>query len=478
MVFNEKRVWSLSLFISLIVNISVLAVVSVWWLSFRVTREEEKPVVVELLEIPLKKAPAGVAPQEVRKAELEPPKEIKEPSLEPPQVRSELSASVEQRREQVRIPKPPVDLPEAENIPERASPSGARLFTPGEELEVAEAMKEEGLKAETTIKAALEGGTSNLLARLAEEGLAEKEGMVGETLAEGELVPPTSSFERKSPFTRRPFAFAIENAPGARPQYGLSQANVVYEMLTEGGITRFLAVFYSGSPRRVGPIRSARPYFVLKSFEHDAILVHSGGSMEAYTYLRELPVDSIDEQKNFRPFERSRDRRPPHNLYALFSNLLEEAQRLGLSRPVRSSSLPVLFPEEKPGGRDAQRMEIRYSLDYRVQFVYDTQKGVYYRFINSEPHKDAESGQQISCSTIVVQLTEHRIKDEEGRVEIRFVGKGSGWIFVGGKVVPLLWEKNSFRDKTRFYLEDGKEAKIAPGQLWIEVVDTPEKVVF
>lgn len=479
MVFNERRVWSISLAISVAVNVAFLAVFSLWLLSIRVTKGEEKPVVIELMEIPAKEAPRSVMPQEVTRAELQPPEELKAEESLQPKIQSELAAKVEQERQQVRIPKPPVDLPRTESAFEETAPSGEKIFTPGEELQVEERMQWEGPEAEATVRGLFEEeGTSNLLARLAEEGLATSEGMAGETMATGELVPPEGWFERRSPFTQRPFAFAIENTPQARPQYGLGRARVVYEMLTEGGITRFLAVFDPQSRGRVGPIRSARPYFVLKASEHDAILVHSGGSVESYAYIRELAVDHIDEQKNFRPFERVQDRRPPHNLYALFPSLLEEAQRLGLLRPIRSATFSVLSPGETLEGRSAPRVEIRYTRDYRVQFVYNPERRVYLRFVNGEPHRDGETRAQLACSTVIIQVTEHKVKDIEGRVEIRFIGRGSGFVFLEGKVIPVTWEKKSMRDKTRFYFPDGKEVKVAPGPVWIEVVDSQEKVVF
>lgn len=479
MVFNEKRVWSMSLAISVAVNLAFLAIFSFWLLSIRVPKAEEKPVVVELMEIPAREVPQGTVPQNVRQAELRPPEELKAERPAEPRAQSELAAKVEQERQKVRLPKPPIELPKAEHAFEQAAPSGEKLFTPGEELQVEERMQRESLEAEATVRGSLEEeGRSNLLARLAEEGLAKDEGMTGETLATGELAPPEGLFERRSPLTRRPFAFAIENAPQARPQYGLSRARVIYEMLTEGGITRFLAIFDPQTDGRVGPIRSARPYFVMKAFEHDAILVHSGGSMESYAYLRELPVDHIDEQKNFRPFERVRDRRPPHNLYALFPSLLEEAQRLGLARPVRSATFSVLPPGETLEGKSAPRVEIRYARNYRVQFTYDPERRMYLRFINGEPHRDGETKTQLSCGTVIVQVAEHRIVDAEGRVEIRFVGGGSGWMFLEGKAIPITWEKKNMRDKTRFYLPDGREVRIAPGPVWVEVIDTQEKVVF
>ena len=479
--FNEKRIWSFSLLFSVVVNLALIAVISIYWLSFHYFPPlEEEPVVIELMEIPAPEEPVSEAPsQEAEVAELNPLKEVEDKKAEiPPEVKSEIASEVQQKKEEVKIAKPPVDLPPAENIVKEASPSGAQNFNPGEEIDVPEDMTWQGVEAESTIKGKLEeAGSSTRLSHLAQEGLNKVESTVGETLATGEIAPPTSGVEKKSPFTKRPIAVIVENAPAARPQSGLSKADIVYEILAEGGITRFLAIFNSEPAEDVGPVRSARPYFVLKAAENDAIFVHSGGSVEAFTYLDMLAVDHIDEMKNFQPFWRTKDRRPPHNLYTSMASLRQEAQRLGYNKPVRVSGF-LVGDLGNPGGDSAPKLEINYAGDYQVGFVYLPDKNVYQRFINGAPHVDAAGGQVIQCSTIIVQIAEHQVKDEEGRLEIRFVGEGSGWVFRDGKVVPIRWKKNDLRDKTKFYFADGQELKISPGKVWIEVVDTRTKVVF
>ncbi len=112
MVFNEKKVWSWSLLVSLGVNIALIAVASIFWLSFRIPREEEKPIVVELMELPAKEAPQALSPEaEFPRAELKPPENVRSEESLRPQVQSELAAKVQQERQQVRIPKPPVGSP-------------------------------------------------------------------------------------------------------------------------------------------------------------------------------------------------------------------------------------------------------------------------------------------------------------------------------------------------------------------------------
>jgi len=480
LVWDERRIWSFSLLFSVIVNLTVLAVVSIYWLSFHYTRPKEEPVVVELMEIPSTKKPVGVVPQTAELAELNPPPEMREANVqEAPQVKSEIASQVQQQKEQVRVPKPPVELPEAANIVEKASPSGARLFSPGENIEVEESMKWQGVEAESTMKGRFEeAGQSSRLAHLAQEGMQRVESTVGETMATGELVPPTTSVEKRSPFTKRPIAVIVENAPQARPQAGLSKADIVYEIMAEGGITRFLAVFASESADRVGPVRSARPYFALKALEHDAIFVHSGGSVEAYTYMQELSLDHIDEMNHFQPFWREKERRPPHNLYTSVVALRQEAQKLGYNRPVKNPGFGVASSSSSREGKSAPTLEIGYGGDYKVQFTFDAGKREYYRFINEKPHMDSSSNTQISCSTVIVQVAEHVVKDADGRLEIRFVGEGKGWVLSDGKAYPIRWEKKNLRDKTRFYYDNGEELRINPGRVWIEIVDTKVKVVF
>jgi len=480
LVWNEKKIWSFSVLFSLTVNLVILVVLSLYWLSLHYTKTEEQPVVVELMEIPARREPLGEVSQSAELAELNPPQEMRDAQREEvPQVQSEIASEMQQKKEQVRIPKPPVELPTAENIVERTSPSGARLFNPGENIDVEENMKWQGVEAEATIKGQLEmAGQSSRLAHLAQEGMQRVESTVGETLATGELLPPTTGVERRSPFMKRPIAVVVENAPQARPQAGLGVADMVYEIMTEGGITRFLAVFSSESADAVGPVRSARPYFALKAKEHDAVFVHSGGSIEAYTYMRELALDHIDEMRNFQPFWRTKERQPPHNLYTSVTSLRQEAQKLGYNRPVRAASFAVFTSETNREGKEVPRVEIHYGGDYQVRFDFRSDGKQYYRFVNGEPHVDSGTGRQISCSTVIVQVAEHKAKDSEGRLEIRFVGQGSGWIFTGGKGMPIRWEKRNLREKTRFYYPDGEEVKISPGRLWIEIVDTRTKVVF
>lgn len=477
---QEKKVWSWSLIFSLVINLLILAAVSVYWFSFRyVPPEQEEPIVVELLEIPAQVEPETTLPSEAELAELSPIPEVEEKTVEEEvQVKSEIATEVEQQKEETTIPKPEVSLPDSSLVVEKSPPSGEQLSQPGEDISVPADLEWQGLEAEKTIKAKLEEmGESTQLAHLAQQGAEQIESTVGKTLATGELTVPTS-VEKKSPFTKRPIAIIVENAPAARPQSGLNQADIVYEIMTEGGITRFLAIYYSQSPQKVGPVRSARPYFILKAAEHEAIFAHCGGSVEAYVYLEQLAVDAIDEMKHFQAFWRARERKPPHNLFTSITSLREEAQRLGLNRPVRSPGFAYIASNPSSRGENASQVEIKYYSDYWVEFRYFPEQKIYRRWINGQPHIDEGSGEQIYCHNVIVQVTEQKVKDEEGRLEINFEGQGSGWLFSEGRVMPIRWEKPNLRDQTKFYFADGQEIQINPGKTWIQVISTENEVIF
>ena len=480
---NEKKVWTFSFTLSVIVNLFILAVISIYWLSIKYEPElQDEPIVVQVLEIPSSRKPVTVAPvEEANIAELNPLEDIRDKIINnEPQIKSDISTEVQQKKEQVNIPKPPVDLPESEMISESGSPSGARLVKPGENIDVPEDLKWQGVEAENTLKAQFErSGQSTRLAHLAEEGAEKIESTVGETLATGELAVPTGQVDKKSPFSKRPISVIIENAPAARPQSGLSKADIVYEIMAEGGITRFLAIYKEGVADNVGPVRSARPYFAMKAAEHNAIFAHAGGSVEAYVYMKELNIDTIDEFKFFQAFWRSKDRKAPHNLYTSIANLRSQAQRLGYNKPVkRGGGFQVRTPQEALGTEEALQVEILYAQDYRVKYIWDDSQKVYRRYINGNPHIDSLNSQQIVTPNIIIQVTEQKVKDEEGRIEITFIGKGTGWILLDGKAATLRWEKNSLGEKTKFFYADGRELKINPGALWVEVVSTQNKVVM
>lgn len=279
-----------------------------------------------------------------------------------------------------------------------------------------------------------------------------------------------------------PVTVIIENLNIVRPQYGLGQANVVYEALAEGGITRFLAVFASGDEiKKIGPVRSARPYFLDWAAEYKGIFAHVGGSPQALAVINNYPFINLDQM-----FRDSiyywRDLKEgvaiEHTVFTS-SELLARAVRDKGKKEKEGDFKPWLFKKATPYNQrqvKVKNIEIDFSThSYKVRYVYDPKKNVYLRFNGGEEHKDALNNKQISVSNVVVQFVKASLLDES-RLKMETIGEGEALVFQEGKVISGKWVKKSIEDRTRFYDDQGKEIAFIPGKIWIEIVP-PERTV-
>ena len=290
----------------------------------------------------------------------------------------------------------------------------------------------------------------------------------------GDMVPEGTT-------DRRPLAVMIENAPAARPQSGLDKADIIYEILAEGALTRFLAVYLHGDTGELGPVRSARPYYIERMFEYNAIYAYCGGSEEAKKMVRVQGVASLDEFGVGRQaYWRIKERQAPHNLYTDTEKLREVGHKRGYEKTVELPKLSFLGEdEENPGGITADKVIINYLKSYSVvRWDYDIGTGLYFRTNGGKVHKDAVTGKQLTGANIIIQYAKTRIIDNEGRRDIEMVGSGRALLMTGGKVYTGKWSKKGMRSQTFFYDENGAEWKLNPGQTWIEVVPATLKIEY
>jgi hypothetical protein len=268
----------------------------------------------------------------------------------------------------------------------------------------------------------------------------------------------------------RPLAVMVENHPAARPQSGLAQADVVYEVLAEGGITRFLALFRTDSARTVGPIRSARPYFIDLMEAFDPVYVHCGQSWEAEKVLSQRVVAEINELHDRRPFWRDKHRRPPHNLYASTASLAREADRLGLLSP--PNPWPLKQSDSPLVGKPALSIDLAYhdGLRYDVHYQYDSGSRRYLRSVNGRPHVDAVTGQQLRADTVIMEEAATRsLGGKYGELDIDVIGSGRCWLARDGCWVAGYWRKDAAETATYYTARDGSPLYAAPGQTWIQI---------
>ncbi|MFA6105442.1 MAG: DUF3048 domain-containing protein [Patescibacteria group bacterium] len=263
----------------------------------------------------------------------------------------------------------------------------------------------------------------------------------------------------------------IDNHPDARPQSGLSQARVVYEVPVEGGITRFFALFdINDTVAKVGPVRSSRPYFLDWLSEYgNTSYWHSGGSQEALDLIKQYKIWDVNEFYFGPYFWRSAGKEAPHNLYT--SSDKWQILISGTPHSVKDWQGWLFSPilSESFTAADVTQLQIKYEKNYLVSWVYDAATERYLRYQNGNLVLD-ESGSQIFANTVIVQEMDVEVVDNEGRKDISTIGRGDARVLMDGKSVRGYWKKGSRTERTRFYDAGNREIPLHPGKIWLEIV--------
>ncbi|MHB9026068.1 MAG: DUF3048 domain-containing protein [Armatimonadota bacterium] len=274
--------------------------------------------------------------------------------------------------------------------------------------------------------------------------------------------------------SRRPLAVMIENSPRARPQSGLPQACLVYEGITEGGITRFLAIFLHGDPAAIGPVRSARPHFIYLAKEYSPVFIHCGESYEALQILvRDPYLMNLDGIKYDKPFWRDRARRAPHNLYnsaAKVRKFMTEQEWVG-----QAEQMPAIVTGgQVTGGTPAPIIHISFggAVRYKLRYEYDATVGAYRRYMDGKLHVDRESEEPILVHNIIIQrvASEPFAGNQLGTYDVRVMGTGTGEFFTRGQRLPLQWRKDFDAALTAYADAGGHALPYQAGQTWVELV--------
>ena len=290
---------------------------------------------------------------------------------------------------------------------------------------------------------------------------------------------------------KAPLAIMIENHPDARPQSGLNQADLVYEAIAEGGITRFMAVYWSTEAARIQYVRSARIYYIQWAAELSAVYCHWGqvedpGPVDVWPVLARLNVRDLNglilgEEVGYR----DESRYAPHNVFTDTGLLWRSAQAHSFSGP------PVVeawkFKEDEPqrAGNPAERLAPVVNVtfgspgsEFDVVWNYDPATNGYLRSMGGAPHTDATTGEQVSARDIAVQFAPLRPSGIKAYNIIDTVGTGSSVIFQDGVAKVGTWRKDSESGRTRFFDAIGQEIPFDRGRTWIEVVPTDSPVGY
>ncbi len=286
---------------------------------------------------------------------------------------------------------------------------------------------------------------------------------------------------------QHPIAVMVDDHGDARPQSGFNAAAVVWHAPAEGGVPRYMLVYQDTMPVAVGPVRSARQYYVEWAAEWRAMYVHVGGSPGSLATLRERGsgqlVWNADEYRwGGGPgyLWRLRERFAPHNVYSDGEHLRALAARLGATDgPMEpawrfAADAPI---ERRPYGG---RIEAPFPRN-EVGYDYDRATNTYRRRVSGEtPQVDAADGEVVAPKNVIVMLVEFGPLDdghpEKQRLEARIVGTGPAWIATNGRTIKATWRKDAITAPTRFFDAEGRPVTLTIGQTCIQVLDTGSKV--
>lgn len=274
----------------------------------------------------------------------------------------------------------------------------------------------------------------------------------------------------------RPIAVMINNINFARKyQSGLQDAYVVYEMITEGGITRMMALFKDKNTARIGSVRSSRHYFLDYVLEHDAIYVHWGGSPQAYSNISSYGINNIDG--GIPPFYEDSDVKldSEHRKFISMENIIKTAKNKSYNMTTNKELLlnyseDELNISEKEDSKVANSVDIKYSGSYITNYVYNSNDKVYYRSVNDAGHIDYVTKKQYTAKNIIVAFMKNSLipGDKKGRQNLDNIGSGEGYFITNGYAVPITWEKSSRKAQTIYKYKNGEEIKVNDGNTFIQ----------
>lgn len=339
------------------------------------------------------------------------------------------------------------------------------------------------------------------------ETVAPEEPRTEECPLNGELLSKTQKAKWE---TRRPLGIMIENHKDSRPQSGLSQADVIYEAVAEGGITRFLAVFYCKDAPYVGPVRSARMYFIqmLEEYGSYPLYGHVGGAntpgpANALGYIGTLGWGLYNDLNQFavpfpyywRDYERLPNVVTEHTVYSSTSKLWQYAKdKRGLSnvdekgKPWDKNFTKWKFKDDAKQEERGKATKVDFGFwnafasDFAVTWDYDTVRNTYKRTNGGAPHMDKNTGKALEPKNVVILFArESPANDgyEGGHILYRVVGTGDALIFQDGNAIKATWNKSDTENRIKFTdNKTGKEVVMVRGQVFIEILPIGNKVAY
>ncbi|GIW62387.1 MAG: hypothetical protein KatS3mg090_0213 [Patescibacteria group bacterium] len=305
---------------------------------------------------------------------------------------------------------------------------------------------------------------------------------------------------------RRPLGIMVENHVDARPQSGLQSADIVYEAVAEGGITRFLAIYYCDSVSPVGPVRSARVYFIniLEGYGNYPLYAHVGGAniegptdalglivTLGWNLYNDLNQFSVPFPYFWRDYERLKDRAVEHTVYTSTDKLWQYAANKRKLTDVDSDGIRWdedfqnwEFDNNITESGDVSKISFgfwnnQFANDFSVVWNFNPETNHYTRENGGKPHLDLNTNKPLSFRTIIVLFAqETRTGNEKHHLLYKLTGTGDGLLFYNGLAQEITWRKNKTTDNFKFYDTDGNLVKLPTGKIFVEILPTGNKVEY
>jgi len=318
-----------------------------------------------------------------------------------------------------------------------------------------------------------------------------------------------SKIQREKWEKRRPLGIMVENSTDARPQSGLSFADIVYEVVAEGGITRFLAIYYCQDASPVGPVRSARIYFIklLQEYGQYPLYAHVGGAntpgpADALGEIVNLGWASYNDLNQFsipfpyfwRDYERLPNRATEHTVYSSTAKLWQYAkEKRKLSNVDEDGILwnkgftSWLFKDDEEKAKRGEVNKISFGFwdnlasDFKVDWTYDKEKNVYERVNGGKPHIDKNTEKVLTAKNVIIIFSKESPANDGypgGHLLYKIVGSGNGIVFQDGKASKITWNKDDEETRMKFYDQNGKEVELVRGPIWIEILPIGNEVSY
>lgn len=302
-----------------------------------------------------------------------------------------------------------------------------------------------------------------------------------EPIVDNEIETPTYKYTypltgigTNEVINRRAIAVMINNHTSARPHTNLHKADIIYELLAEGDITRFLAIYHSNQPEAIGPIRSARDYYIELAKGYQSIYVAHGYSPDAYDLIQKNYIDSMNGmQYDGTLFYRSKDRKAPHNSYTTFENIIEGSKQKKYDTTTNPPSLSFLTEEETQHleGNSINKISVQFysGSPYNSEYVYDSNLQKYTRYSNNVQTADDKTKEALVVDNLFIVETKHEIIDSEGRRRIDLTSGGKAYLFQKGILQEIEWMNKEGQIVPSL---NKKEIGLIQGQTWITFVPT------